>query len=189
MPDHAIERLLLQQEIAEFLHHEADLLDDGRYEDWLDLLTDDVSYVMPLRLNVALAELPARGLTRPGAEVCWFDEGKDTLRKRVQQLATGVHWAEEPRSRVSHLVTNIRLVAVTPTEVEVSCRFVVHRNRVAAETDFFVGRRRDTLRRVDGDGDDDGDGGGDGRTRWRLCRRELLLDQNVLTAKNLTLLF
>jgi 3-phenylpropionate/cinnamic acid dioxygenase small subunit len=76
---------------------------------------------------------------------------------------------------VSHLVTNVRIVALHGDEVVVSCRFLVHRNRVADETDFFVGRRRDTLRRT-----------ADG---WKICRRELLLDQNVLLAKNLTLLF
>ena len=180
MRDDAIERLLLHHELSEVLHAEAELLDDGRYDEWLDLLTEDVTYVMPLRLNVAMAELGERERTRPGAEVCWFDEGKGTLRKRVQQLATGVHWAEEPRSRVSHLVTNIRLLGVTDSEAELSCRFVVHRNRVAAETDFFVGRRRDTLRRAVP---------GAGIGGWQLCRRELLLDQHVLTAKNLTLLF
>jgi 3-phenylpropionate/cinnamic acid dioxygenase small subunit len=175
--DESLERLLLAHELTEFLYAEAELLDEGRYEDWLDLLAEDVSYTMPLRLNVAVGDVAERSTTRPGSEVCWFDEGKDVLRKRVAQLRTGVHWAEEPLSRVSHLVTNVRVVSVSVDggEVTVSCRFVVHRNRVADETDFFVGRRRDTLRRT-----------GDS---WRICRRELLLDQNVLLAKNLTLLF
>ncbi len=30
----------------------------------------------------------------------WFDEGKETLTQRVRQILTGVHWAEEPLSRV-----------------------------------------------------------------------------------------
>jgi 3-phenylpropionate/cinnamic acid dioxygenase small subunit len=171
----AIARLLLRDELTEFLYAEAELLDEGRYEDWLELLTDDVSYTMPLRLNVAVGDVAERSSTRAGTEVCWFDDGKDVLRKRVAQLRTGVHWAEEPLSRVSHLVTNVRLQSVEEPEVVVSCRFLVHRNRVADETDFFVGRRHDTLRRTDGG--------------WKICRRELLLDQNVLLAKNLTLLF
>ena len=171
----AIEQLLLREELTEFLYHEAELLDEGRFEEWLDLLSEDLAYTMPLRLNVSLGDIATRAHTRPGEEVCWFDEGKDTLRKRVAQLRTGVHWAEEPRSRVSHLVTNVRVRRVALPEVELSCRFVVHRNRVADETDFFVGRRNDTLRRNPGG--------------WQLCRRELLLDQNVLLAKNLTLLF
>ena len=53
-----------------------------------DLLTDDVEYVMPLRLNVKHDQLD-RSVTSPGEEVCWFDEGKSTLAKRVQQIRTG----------------------------------------------------------------------------------------------------
>ncbi len=160
------------------LHHEADLLDEGRYEDWLALVDDDVTYAMPLQLNVA-HDQRARAATRPGEEVCWIDEGKTTLTMRVEQLRTGIHWAEEPLSRVSHVVSNIRLQSVEPdpfdpAEVEVGCRFLVYRNRVAAETDLWVGRRTDRWRRT---GDE-----------WRLAHRLLLLDQNVLLAKNLTVL-
>lgn len=173
--DDLLQQLLLERELTNALYHEAELLDEGRFEEWLDLLADDLVYTMPLRLNVAQAEVAGRERTRAGSEVCWFDEDKATLAKRVGQLRTGVHWAEEPLSRVSHLVTNVRLLRVALPEVDVSCRFVVHRNRVAAETDLLVGRRTDTWRRT-----------GDG---WRLCRRELLLDQNVLLAKNLTVLF
>ena len=104
---------------------------------------------------------------------------RPTLIQRVEQLRTGIHWAEEPLSRVSHLVSNIRLLSVRPdpvdpSEVEVGCRFLVYRNRVATETDLWVGRRTDRWRRVD--------------DRWRLAHRMLLLDQNVLLAKNLTVL-
>ena len=155
--DERLERLLLTQELTEVLYDEAELLDEGRWEEWLDLLADDLSYVMPLRLNVAVGEHSTRERTRGGEEVCWFDEGKHTLTQRVG-----------------------RLRRVDRPEVELSCRFVVHRNRVADETDFFVGRRHDTWRQT---------GSADGAGGWKLCRRELLLDQNVLLAKNLTLLF
>jgi 3-phenylpropionate/cinnamic acid dioxygenase small subunit len=173
--------LLLKDEVSEFLHHEADLLDDRRFDEWLDLLADDLTYVMPLRLNVAFDDYDARSTTEPGDETCWFDEGKSTLEKRVNQIKTGVHWAEEPFSRVSHLVSNIRIESARPNvaqanEVDVGCRFLVYRNRVESETDFFVGRRHDTLRRGD-----------DGN--WLIAHRRLLLDQNVLLAKNLTLMF
>lgn len=168
----AVQRLLLQAEVTEFLYREADLLDERRYAEWLDLLADDYQYAMPLRMNVSYDDIADREQTREGTEICWFDEDKATTQLRVTQLATGRHWAEEPVSRVSHLVTNIRLESSAPPEVEVSCRFVVYRNRVADESDFLVGRRKDRLRRT-----------GDG---WRVCRRRLLLDQSVLLAKNLS---
>jgi 3-phenylpropionate/cinnamic acid dioxygenase small subunit len=168
-----LERMLLHADVSDFLYREADLLDQRRYTEWLDMLADDYQYSVPLRMNVAYGETDAREETRAGREICWFDERKDTVELRVQQLMTGVHWAEEPVSRVSHLVTNIRLDAIELPEVEVSCRFLVYRNRVADETDFLVGRRRDRLRQVG--------------ESWQVVRRELLLDQSVLLAKNLSI--
>ena len=168
----AVERLLLERDVADFLYREADLLDERRYPEWLDLLAEDYQYSVPLRMNVTWPDVDQKENTRPGEEICWFDEGKQTVSLRVDQLMTGLHWAEEPVSRVSHLVTNVRLEAVDMPEVDVSCRFVVYRNRVADETDFLVGRRRDRLRRVPGG--------------WHVARRRLLLDQSVLLAKNLS---
>jgi 3-phenylpropionate/cinnamic acid dioxygenase small subunit len=93
---------------------------------------------------------------------------------------TGIHWAEEPVSRISHLVSNVQLVEATPSvadpqEVTVKCRFLIYRNRVETETDILVGKREDLLRR-----------GGDG---WQIARRKIVLDQNVLLSKNLTFFF
>jgi 3-phenylpropionate/cinnamic acid dioxygenase small subunit len=169
-----LERMLLQADVSDFLYREADLLDERRYEEWLEMLTEDYQYSVPLRMNVAFGQTDVREETVAGKEICWFDEGKETVAMRVQQLMTGVHWAEEPVSRVSHLVTNIRLDSIELPEVQVSCRFLVYRNRVADETDFLVGRRVDRLRRSE-----------DGT--WQVCRRQLLLDQSVLLAKNLSI--
>jgi 3-phenylpropionate/cinnamic acid dioxygenase small subunit len=174
--DARIERLLLRQEIADFLYREAELLDERRYREWLDLLADDVRYWMPMRRNVKVGE-DEREFTRTKSDINWFDEGKETLAKRVKQIETGIHWAEEPRSRLSHLVTNVQVQGVEPSfaepkEVSVSCRFLIYRNRVETETDFLVGKREDSLRR---------NGAG-----WLLARRKIILDQNVLLSKNLT---
>ncbi|MEZ3160697.1 3-phenylpropionate/cinnamic acid dioxygenase subunit beta [Microbacterium sp. BWT-B31] len=173
-PDYSAgpDRWALLQEVSEFLFAEADLIDERRYPEWLDLLAEDYNYSVPLRRNVEYADADTLGETAVGSEVCWFDEPKSTVELRVMQLATGVHWAEEPVSRVSHLVTNIRIEEVNWPAVKLSSRFLVYRNRVADETDFFVGRRKDTLRKTD-----------DG---WKVVRRHLLLDQTVLLAKNLS---
>ena len=178
-----ISRLLLKHEIEEFLYREADLLDERRYEEWLTLIAEDVRYWMPMRRNVKVGEAE-REFTRAGQDINWFDEGKETLTRRVKQILTGIHWAEEPVSRISHMVSNIRLVEVNPSveapaEVTVKCRFLIYRNRVETETDILVGKREDLLRRavgVSGDG-------------WRIARRKIILDQNVLLSKNLTFFF
>ncbi len=38
-------------EIEQFLYREARLLDDRKLHDWLDMLTDDIRYWMPVRSN------------------------------------------------------------------------------------------------------------------------------------------
>ena len=172
-------RLLLKEEIEAFLYREAELLDDRHYTAWLDLFTDDAHYFMPMRRNVPHDE-PEREFTRAGADVSWFDEGKDTLTRRVQQILTGLHWAEEPPSRTCHMISNVQVLTAdpagpAPAEVTVKSRFLIYRNRVETETDLLVGKRQDVLRRV-----------GDG---WRIARRTIILDQNVLLAKNLTVFF
>lgn len=172
-------RLLLCQEIAQFLYTEADMLDEGRLDEWLALLTDDIRYWMPMRRNVKFGD-EDREFTRETEDISWFDEGKDTLTRRVRQIQTGIHWAEEPRSRITHMVSNVQLLTVTPDEgaaqeVTTKCRFLIYRNRVETETDLLVGKREDTLRRAN-----------DG---WMIARRKIILDQNVLLTKNLTFFF
>ena len=177
--DARITGLLLTQEVTEFLYREAELLDERRYDEWLALLADDLRYWMPMRRNVKYGE-EQREFTREGQDIAWFDEGKDTLTRRVKQIQTGIHWAEEPVSRISHLVTNVQIVEATPSvaearEVTTRCRFLIYRNRVETETDILVGKREDVLRR-------ESEG-------WRIARWKIVLDQNVLLSKNLTFFF
>ena len=170
-----LEKLLLQREIEDFLYQEADLLDQRKFRDWLDLLAEDLVYFMPIRRNVKFGQHDEKENTRQGEGISWFDEDKWTLTKRVEQVLTGVHDAEEPLSRVSHLVTNVRLLDIAPDQVTVGCRFLVYQNRVEYENYTFIGRRTDILRR-------NGDS-------WLIARREIILEQNVLLAKNLSIFF
>ncbi|MGE0801892.1 MAG: 3-phenylpropionate/cinnamic acid dioxygenase subunit beta [Lautropia sp.] len=177
--DDRIDALLLQREIEAFYYAEADLLDERRLSEWVELFTDDVRYWMPLVRNVQFRR-DAIEYSREGTDNAWIDEDKRTLTQRVQQIATGIHWAEEPRSRMSHLITNVRVVESTPAvadaaQVKTTCRFLVYRNRMETETEILVGKRHDVLRRTD--------------AGWRIARREIYIDQNVLMSKNLTTFF
>ncbi len=172
--------LLLRGEVEDFLYLESEYLDSRRFKEWLDMLDEDIVYFMPIRRNVKFGQHAERENTQQGQGISWFDEGKWTLTKRVEQILTGVHYAEEPLSRVCHMVSNVRLLDIKGTseaaeEVTVSSRFLVHQNRVERETYTFVGKRTDVLRRHE--------------DTWRIRRREIILDQNVLLAKNLTAFF
>ena len=165
--------------IAEdYLYEEAELLDARDYGAWLARLSDDLTYFMPMKRNVKSGEHAARERTREGRDINWFEEDKWTLTKRAEQIETGVHWAEEPLSRVCHMVSNVQLTGIrrsadAATELDIRSRFLVYQNRVEHEAYFFVGKRSDTLRLEEG--------------CWRLLRRAIDLDQNVLLAKNLTI--
>lgn len=170
----------LRQEAEEFLYDESELLDSRHYTEWLDTLAEDLVYFMPMKRNVKFGRHAEHEDTRFEKDMSWLNEGKWTLRKRAEQILTGVHWAEEPLSRVCHMVSNVQLTAIddaTPgsEQVRVSSRFLIYQNRVEYEQYFFVGKRKDVLRRENG--------------RWLLSRREISLEQNVLLAKNLTVFF
>ncbi|MSQ71258.1 MAG: 3-phenylpropionate/cinnamic acid dioxygenase subunit beta [Betaproteobacteria bacterium] len=168
--------LALLIEVEQFLYAEAECLDDYRLDEWLALFADDLHYWVPLRKNVRHDQRAAE-YSRPHEEISWFEENKGGLARRVRQIQTGVHWAEEPLSRTSHLVTNVRLGAIhpdcrRPEQVEVRYRFLVYRNRLETETDVLVGKKEDSLI-LTADG-------------WKIRKRKVMLDQNVLLAKNLS---
>lgn len=170
--------LSLAREIEDFLYDEMDTLDNREFERWLTYFAEDLRYWMPMRKNMAFRE-HHKDITGPD-DAAWIDDDKALLTKRVKQILTGIHWAEEPLSRVSHIITNIRFdKSVTHLsdgqEVEVKSGFLVHRNRLETETDFLAGRRVDLLRRA-----------GDS---FLIARRTIIIDQSVLLAKNLTFFF
>jgi len=171
-----IEDHLLRLEIEDFLWYEADLLDEFRYEEWLDLLTDDVTYWMPILRNVPSRELEKEQTAEGGTDLSWYSDDKPILEKRVQQIRTHVHWADEPFSRISHFITNVRILGWNgPDEVRVKCRFLFYRNRHEDEESTFIGKRIDTLRRTD--------------NGWKIARREIYLDESVMLFKNFTNFF
>ena len=174
------------REVEQFLYREARLLDERRFHEWLGLLTDDVRYWMGGRSNrypkssKAIAILdPERYVEDDLAkedELAIFDEDRTTLGARVARLDTGMAWAEDPPSRTRHVITNIEVEpGKTALEVNAYSNFVVYRSRAELEEDFYVGARRDVLRRVDG--------------TWRIAHRKIILDQNVLSAKNVSVFF
>ena len=174
------------REVEQFLYREARLLDERRFGEWLELFTEDVRYWMVGRANRYPRSSKAIAILDPQRyveddlgnedELAILDETKKTLVARVARLGTGMAWAEDPPSRTRHLITNIEVEEGDgESEVTAYSNFIVYRSRAETEQDFYVGARRDLLRRVDG--------------AWMIARRRLVLDQNVLTAKNVSVFF
>src|SRR5579863_8334335 len=172
------------REVERFLYREARLLDERRFREWLELLTEDVRYWMAARTNrypktskaIAILDLERYVEDDRAAEdeLALLDETKATLTARVARLETGMAWAEDPPSRTRHLITNIEVEpGDAAAELRVYCNYLVYRSRAELEQDFYVGCRVDRLRR---------DGGG-----LKIAGRKLTLDQNVLAAKNISI--
>jgi len=168
-------------EVEQFYYEEAELLDDARFTDWLDLLDDDLDYWMPTRTN-RLRRQQALSIAARG-EAAFYDETKDSLAWRIRRFDSGMAWAEDPPSRTRHLVTNVVARHIDPAEhagfttddLVVRSAFLVYRNRLEREENIFAGGRTDVLRRTD--------------AGLKVARRTILLDQNILQAKNISTFF
>lgn len=86
-----------RQQIEQLLYREAHLLDERRFREWLDLLTDDIEYLMPLTEHV-------QGKVAPAGHPIIKDD-KNTLLARVAKDETGWSHVEIPVSMTCHLIS------------------------------------------------------------------------------------
>jgi 3-phenylpropionate/cinnamic acid dioxygenase small subunit len=167
--------LQLWHEVQQFLFREARLLDERRFEEWLELFTDDAIYWMPGRKNAWRSGDVADSITKPG-ELAVFEDTKATLGTRVARLRTGMAWAEEPPSRTRHLITNVEVQENgDASEIQARSNFIVYRAQLERDKDFFVGSRDDTLRRMGNE--------------WKIAKRTLILEDVVHDTKALSIFF
>ena len=162
----------LREAVEDFLYHEAELLDDRRFRDWLELFSDDAMYWMPVRQNRLTGPGEVAAELTPRGGNSYFEDDKEALRLRVERLYTDHAWAESPPSRTRHLINNIRIKEQAGDELEVHSDFLVYRTRLEHDRDLYVGGRIDRLRRV-----------GKG---FKIIHRTIILDQAILDAKNIS---
>ncbi len=149
---------------------EAYILDRQDYDAWLDLLTDDIHYYMPIKVTTALGS----GFdTAPG--MAHFDEDKYSLSRRVARFQTEHAWTEDPPSRLRHYVTNVRTFATENTdELFVESAVLLYRSRGdVREAALVSAGREDLLRR--------------GPSGWLLARRHIAVDDSVIRMQNLAI--
>jgi phthalate 3,4-dioxygenase beta subunit len=148
----------------QFLVEEAAVLDAADYPGWLDLLTEDIRYVMPVRVTTARGAPVSNGMGH-------FDEDLYALRKRVQRLATDHAWTEDPPSRTRHFVTNVRTFR-HDDGLRVESALLLFRSRGdTRDADLLSAGRTDLLRET--------------KTGLKLARREITADEAVIRTQNL----
>jgi 3-phenylpropionate/cinnamic acid dioxygenase small subunit len=157
-------------EVAEWLYLEARLLDCGDFSAWLALISKDIAYEMPTRTTV----LPKQG-SGFHYEFGLFSDNFSSLSARVKRLQTDQAWAEQPRSRTRHFVSNLLIERDAKDAFYATSSVLVTRMQADRPVDLFSGERLDVLRRED--------------SALKLLRRQILLDQTVLESHNLSVLF
>jgi benzoate/toluate 1,2-dioxygenase beta subunit len=83
-------------ECEQFLIHEARLLDEARFDEWLSLFTSDAWYWVPAEPNQ----------TSPRDTISLIYDDRRLLETRVRRLASPRIYSQEPRSRTSRIIAN-----------------------------------------------------------------------------------
>ncbi|MGK2942220.1 MAG: 3-phenylpropionate/cinnamic acid dioxygenase subunit beta [Immundisolibacter sp.] len=160
--------LELVSEVQQFYYREARLKDRQDYRAWLALLTDDIHYWMPARVQ------RYRRDERPPSRLdsAYYNDSMRELDKRITRLETDTCWTEDPATRTAHLVHNVEVEHTeNADEYRVHSISQVYRNMNEDEEHTLYCLREDLLRRVDG--------------QLRVARRLLTLQQNIFMNKSL----
>ncbi|AJR27114.1 hypothetical protein TZ53_25070 (plasmid) [Sphingobium sp. YBL2] len=128
-----------------FLSHEAKLLDQRRFTEWLDLLDDEIRYIVPLRLMALDFDREVR------ADSFHINDGKVNLKVRAKRSSVSSGWGETPPSRTLRLVGSVMTDRIDQEGVlEVESAVIIYRQRAAiGQGDVLAFRRTDWLR-IDG---------------------------------------
>lgn len=154
-------------EVCRMLFDEAQLLDSGRFDQWLELLGPDLRYWAPVRADLSRADEAAGEANR----LPLFDETRDSLVLRVKRLATGFAWSEIPPTRTRRFVTNVVVDVRADGRLQVRSNLLVFKSRSPGDETLLAGQREDLWSR-------------DGR--WLLHERKIVIDQR--TVENISLL-
>lgn len=112
------------QDLIDFVVQEAALLDELRFDDWLQLFTEDGHYWMPL----------AHGQTDPRLHASLMYEDRLLLQVRIARLHGARTFSQQPTSRCHHLLQQPVVTARDDAAGVWTCRTAFH----------YIESRRDT---------------------------------------------
>lgn len=112
-----------------FLYREARCADEHRYDEWASLWTEDCIYWVPSNADDY----------DPRRHLSIIYDNRNRLLDRVDRLKSGKAWAQEPRSRLRRLISNIETAVLPDTgELEVRSNFVLGECRKGVQTTYFA---------------------------------------------------
>ncbi len=122
-----------------FLEHEARLLDEAKFDDWLALFTADAWYWVPSE----------PGQADPHETVSLIYDDRRLLETRVRRLASPRMYSQEPRSRCSRVVANVTIEDAEGRAVTMRSKFLMIEYRREQQR-LFAGTAWHRLVQIDG---------------------------------------
>lgn len=123
------------RQIEQFLFDEAQVLDEWRLHEWLELFTADAHYLIPAT---------DRPEGDPSRDLFLVQDDRFLLEQRVNSLLTRAAHAEYPHSRTTRMISNIRATHGDGGRIRVRANFAVYRVRNGV-IDTYVGQYRHIL--------------------------------------------
>lgn len=118
-----------RHQIESFLYLEARLMDEHRYEEWLNLWSQDALYWIPSNEDDV----------DPARHVSLVHADRRGIEDRVMMLKSGAQWSQEPKSRMRRIVSNVEFEENAGGELTVYSNFdltELRRNR----QEIYAGR-------------------------------------------------
>ena len=137
----SVNKPTLRELVEDFLFKEAELLDEWRLDDWVDLFTEDARYVVPT------TDLPEGD---PKRDLVFIDDDITRLRARAVRLNSRHAHREYPWSRTRRFVSNVRVEETNGSDLSVTSNILVYRFR-SGEGAPYVGSIEYILRRDGGE--------------------------------------
>jgi 3-phenylpropionate/cinnamic acid dioxygenase small subunit len=129
-----------REAVEAFLFREARLADENRYDEWLALWTEDVTYWVPANIDEY----------DPDEHVSILYDNRERLQDRVARLKSGGAWSQEPQSRMRRVISNIEIEpSDRPDERIVISNFVLGELRRGREAVYFA-QQKHRLRQTAG---------------------------------------
>ena len=124
-----------RQCVEQFIYTEAQIMDEHRYDEWLALWADDALYWVPT----------GRDEVDPKREISLIYDDRTRLQVRISRLKSGFAHAQEPKSRMRRVVSNIVIEEAENGEIVVASNFMLAELR-RGKQDIFAGRTTHRLR-------------------------------------------
>ena len=121
--------------IENFLYREAGLMDEHAYDEWLSLWTDDALYWVPCNEDDI----------DPQRHVSIIYDDRPRLEDRIERLKSGAAYAQDPKSRLRRVVSNMEIEEGENGAVTVYANFNLTELR-RGKQDTFAGRTIHKLR-------------------------------------------